>query len=66
MKTMTFSDLRARVADKKRELGWSDSPEATDRLRNKGDARTPRKRELLSRIDGRARAAGFEPIRSYY
>lgn len=66
MKTMTFSDLRARIADKKRELGWSDSAESIERLRNKGGARTPQKREFLSRIDARVRAAGLEPNRSYY
>ncbi len=35
-------------------------------MRNKGGRRTPEKRELLRRVQERARAAGVEPLKSYY
>lgn len=54
MKTVAFADLRARIADKKREIGWSDAPEVIERLRNKGNARTPARRRRLSRAEDRA------------
>ncbi|MBB2164352.1 hypothetical protein HLH26_07315 [Gluconacetobacter sp. 1b LMG 1731] len=56
----------AEVRARKAQLGLIDTPERTEAMRNRGGRRTPEKRALLRRIDERARAAGLEPIRSYY
>ena len=58
----SFWDANERRA---RELGLL-TPEATERMRNKGENRTPEKRALLRRIEARARAAGVEPLKAYY
>jgi hypothetical protein len=55
--------LRA-VAERQRILGITEDDIA--QARNPGDRRTPEKRELLRRIQERARAAGLEPLIAYY
>ena len=61
-----LQDYLAKIEARKAELGLLDTPERTDAMRNKGGNRTPEKRELLRRIEERARAAGLEPLRAYY
>ncbi len=48
------------VEARKRALGLSD--EAIEAARNSGRRRTPAKREQISRIQERARAAGMQPL----
>jgi hypothetical protein len=52
------------VAERKRALGITD--EAYARARNRGRRRTPDKRELLRRIDRRAREAGVDPFKARF
>lgn len=66
MKTITFIALREAVERKKAAIGWIDNDASTDALRNSGVARTPAKRELLARIENRARAAGRTSLKSNY
>ena len=54
-----------RVRARKAELGIDDEA-LTDSLRNDGSRRTPDKRDLLVRIEARARAAGQEPLKTNY
>jgi hypothetical protein len=62
----TLFDYLESVEHRKAELGWIDTPETTEAMRNKGANRTPEKRELLRRMAERARAAGLEPIKAYF
>jgi uncharacterized membrane protein YebE (DUF533 family) len=48
------------VEDRKRALGITDEMIAA--ARNDGTRRTPEKREMLGRIQQRAKAAGIEPL----
>jgi hypothetical protein len=48
------------VEDRKRALGITDAMIVD--ARNTGERRTPEKREMLARIQKRARAAGVEPM----
>ena len=57
-----LSDIKARKA----ALGMTDTPERVEAMRNKGGRRTPEKRELLRRVEERAREAGVETLKSYY
>ncbi len=57
-----LSGIKARKA----ALGMIDTPAEVEAMRNKGGRRTPEKRELLRRVEERARAAGMEPLKSYY
>ncbi len=66
MKTITFAALRNQVEAKKAAIGWIDDEVTTDALRNSGVARTPAKREMLERIEARAKAAGRPPLKSNY
>jgi len=66
MKTITFTALRESVERKKAAIGWIDDEPSTDALRNSGVARTPAKREMLARIEKRAKAAGRPPLKSNY
>jgi hypothetical protein len=66
MKTITFTALRESVERKKAAIGWIDGDANTDLLRNSGVARTSAKREMLARIDSRAKVAGRPPIKSNY
>lgn len=59
-------DFLARIETRKAALGMSETPTAVEAMRNKGARRTPQKRELLRRTIIRARAAGREPVVSYY
>ncbi len=66
MKTI---DLRVHLewaAKRKAELGLEDTPERTEAMRNKGANRTPEKRELMRRVEERARKAGVLVLKSYY
>ncbi|HEY0203760.1 MAG TPA: hypothetical protein VGC15_06405 [Acetobacteraceae bacterium] len=56
-----MADIEARRA----ALGMKDTPAEVGTMRNKGGRRTPEKRELLRRVEGRSRAAGMEPLKSY-
>jgi hypothetical protein len=66
MQTLNLYAFIAEAEGRRRELFIDDSPAATDALRNKGERRTPAKREMLRRMDERGRMAGAEPLRSYY
>jgi hypothetical protein len=59
-----LSTFLAIVAERKRALGITD--EAYARARNRGRRRRPEKRELLRRIDRRARQAGVEPFKARF
>jgi hypothetical protein len=63
---LVLKDFLAEVEERKRALGIVDTPESIEAMRNKGGQRTPEKRELLRRVEERARAAGLEPVKSYY
>ena len=63
---MTLDQFLADIKARKAALGIEDTPEKVEAMRNKGGRRTPEKRELLRRIEERARAAGIEPSKSYY
>jgi hypothetical protein len=57
-----LSTFLAIIGERKRALGITD--EAYARARNRGRRRSPEKRELLRRIDRRARQAGLDPFKS--
>lgn len=59
-------DFLATIEARKAALGMSDTPTATEAMRNKGAGRTAAKRELLRRADARATAAGRLPVISHY
>ena len=66
LRTITLEEHLAGLAQRMRERGIVITEEMTESLRNKGLRRTPEKRELLRRIEERARAAGIEPWKAYY
>jgi hypothetical protein len=66
MKTITLVALREQIERKKAAIGWVDDEANTAVLRNSGIARTPAKRDLLARIDARAKAGGRKPVISNY
>jgi hypothetical protein len=59
-KASSYQSVALAIAERKRELGVTDEAVAT--ARNSGTRRTREKRELLQRIQARARAAGVEPL----
>jgi hypothetical protein len=59
-----LSIFLAILAERKRVLGITDETYA--RARNRGRRRTPEKRELLRRIERRARGAGAEPFKANF
>jgi hypothetical protein len=59
-----LSDFLATVAERRRVLGIDD--EAYARARNRGRRRTAEKRELLRRINRRARKAGLKPFEASF
>jgi hypothetical protein len=61
-----FAALREAVERKKAAIGWVDDEASTDGLRNSGKTRTPAKREMLARIENRAKAAGRPHLKSNY
>jgi hypothetical protein len=61
-----LNELLDVIEARKAAIGMRDTPEMIDAFRNKGARRTPEKRELLRRIEDRARAEGREPVRAYY
>ena len=63
---LTLQDYLAQVEARKAKQGLEDTPAFTEVMRNKGITRTPQKRELLRRVEARARAAGRETVVSYY
>ena len=66
MKTVDLATHLERVRARKAELGLVDTPERVEALRNKGTNRTPEKRELMRRVEERAREAGVPVLKSYY
>lgn len=66
MVKLTLAELQTRIEARKAELGMTDTPEQTEVLRNKGANRTAEKRELLRRIEQRAKAAGRTPPRAHF
>ncbi len=63
---MTLDQFLADIKARKAALSMTDTPEEVEAMRNKSGRRTPKKRELLRRIEERARAAGVELLKSYY
>ena len=59
-----LSIFLAILAERKRVLGITDETYA--RARNRGRRRTPEKRELLRRIERRARGAVAEPFKANF
>ncbi|MGK7860979.1 hypothetical protein [Falsiroseomonas sp. E2-1-a4] len=66
MVKLTLAELQTRIEARKAELGLTDTPASTEALRNQGANRTPEKRELLRRIEQRAKAAGRTPPRAHF
>lgn len=66
MQTLKLKQFLSGVEARKRSLGITDTEELTEALRNRGSGRSERKRGMLRRADDRARAAGVDPIQSYY
>jgi hypothetical protein len=66
MKTTELRTFLAGVAKRKAALGIVDTEELTASLRNSGANRTEEKRELLSRIEARAKTAGRTGVISHY
>jgi len=58
--------LQEMIEARKAAAGLRDTPGATDALRNEGTRRTPEKRELLRRVEDRARAASREPVKARF
>jgi hypothetical protein len=52
------------LSERQRALGITEDDFV--RARNSGRRRTPEKRELLRRIDGRARKAGAQPFKAHF
>ena len=63
---VTLRDYLVQIEARKARLGLEDTPALTEAMRNKGANRTPQKRELLRRVEARAKAAGRETVVSYY
>ena len=63
---MTLDQFLADIKARKAALGMIDTPAEVEAMRNKGGRRTPEKRELLRRVEERARTAGVELPKSYY
>jgi hypothetical protein len=66
VKTVKLSKYLEWAEARRAELAAEGLLPSDEDLRNRGLNRTPEKRELLRRIDERARAAGKTPIKSYY
>ena len=60
-----LNELLEEIEARKASIGMRDTPETVEAFRNKGAGRTPEKRELLKRIEERARAAGRKPVTAY-
>ncbi len=63
---MTLDQFLTDIKARKAALGMADTPAEVEAMRNKGGRRTPEKRELLRRVEERARAAGPKLLKSYY
>lgn len=63
---ISLSDLLGDIRQRKADLGISDTAERTEVMRNDGIRRTARKRQVLARIDERARTAGVTPLKANY
>ncbi|NML96114.1 hypothetical protein [Novosphingobium olei] len=61
-----FYVFLADAEKRKRELGLADDDPFTEDLRNKGGARTQRKRAMLERLEQRACAVGRKPLRAHF
>lgn len=66
MNTISLADLQTKLRARKATLGIVDVPAETEALRNQGTARSEEKRELLRRVERRARIAGRAPVISHY
>jgi type II secretory pathway component PulM len=66
MTTISLAKIQQQVSARKAMLGMLDTPAEVEALRNKGGNRTPEKRELLRRVEKRARGAGLKPVTAYY
>ena len=60
MRTVLLTEFVQGVEDRKQSLGVTDA--MVELTRNRGQHRTPEKREQLARIQERARNSGLEPI----
>jgi hypothetical protein len=58
--------LLGEVEARKAQLGLCDTPETLEALRNKGERRSPAKREMLRRAAARACASGKDPIPAHF
>jgi len=63
---ISLSDLLDGIRQRKANLGIVDTAERTEAIRNDGIRRTARKRDMLARIDERAREAGIAPLKAHY
>lgn len=63
---ISLSDLLNGIRQRKADLGIIDTPERTEAMRNDGDRRTARKRDMLARIDKRARTSVATPLKANY
>jgi hypothetical protein len=66
MMEITLTEHLSRISTARERAGIVFTPDYVEELRNKGLRRTPEKREMLSVIDERSRAAGTEPRVAYY
>ena len=66
MTTISLAKIQQQVSARKAMLGMLDTPSEVEAMRNKGGSRTPEKRELLRRVEKRARSAGLQPVAAYY
>jgi hypothetical protein len=66
MVRLTLTELQTRIEARQAELGLRDTPAGAEALRNKGASRTAEKRELLRRVEQRAKAAGRRPPPAHF
>jgi len=66
VKTVKLSDHLEWVEARKAKLAAAGLMPSDEELRNKGLNRTEAKRDLLRRVEARAKAAGFPLIKSCY
>jgi hypothetical protein len=66
MKTVKLSDHLKRVEARKAALAAAGKLRPDAAMRNRGLNRTEEKRELLRRVEARAKAAGVSTMKAYY
>lgn len=62
---MSFNEFQRAIRARKAAIGSDESAASVEMCRNKGERRTPAKRELLRRTKARAKAADVIPVVSY-